>query len=105
MARILRREGDVSRRSLWQKIKDAALMDLSVVVRGVGAGSLEQIEELLLEADFGVPVSDLAFSDLALSDLLDAGLRARWRPDSSRCELMRVRRPSGLGAAPPCPVR
>jgi signal recognition particle-docking protein FtsY len=57
MARILRREGDVSTRSLWQKIKDVAQMDLSVVVRGVGAGSLEQLEELLLEADFGVPVT------------------------------------------------
>jgi fused signal recognition particle receptor len=64
MARILRREGDVSRRSLWQKIKDAALMDLSVVVRGVGAGSLEQIEELLLEADFGVPVTLRLVADI-----------------------------------------
>src|SRR6476469_2422077 len=57
MVRILRREGDVAKRSLWQKVKDVALMDLSVVVRGVGAGSLEQLEELLLEADFGVPVT------------------------------------------------
>jgi fused signal recognition particle receptor len=58
MARILRREGDVSKRSLWQKIKDVALMDVGVLVRGgVSAGSLEQLEELLLEADFGVPVT------------------------------------------------
>src|SRR6476659_4113083 len=58
MARIMRREGDISKRSLWQKIKDVALMDVGVLVRGgVGAGSLEQLEELLLEADFGVPVT------------------------------------------------
>jgi fused signal recognition particle receptor len=58
MARIMRREGDVSKRSLWQKIKDVALMDVGVLVRGgVSAGSLEQLEELLLEADFGVPVT------------------------------------------------
>jgi fused signal recognition particle receptor len=58
MARILRREGDVSKRSLWQKIKDVALLDVGVLVRGgVSAGSLEQLEELLLEADFGVPVT------------------------------------------------
>jgi fused signal recognition particle receptor len=64
MVRILRREGDVAKRSLWQKIKDAALMDLSVVVRGVGAGSLEQLEELLLEADFGVPVTLRLVADI-----------------------------------------
>ncbi|HEX6966026.1 MAG TPA: signal recognition particle-docking protein FtsY [Gemmatimonadaceae bacterium] len=58
MARILRRAGDVPRRSLWQRIKDVALMDVGVLARGgVSAGSLEQIEELLLEADFGVPAT------------------------------------------------
>jgi fused signal recognition particle receptor len=54
----MRREGDISKRSLWQKIKDVALMDVGVLVRGgVNAGSLERLEELLLEADFGVPVT------------------------------------------------
>jgi fused signal recognition particle receptor len=58
MARIMRREGDVSKRSLWQKIKDVALLDVGVIVRGgVSAGNLERLEELLLEADFGVPVT------------------------------------------------
>jgi fused signal recognition particle receptor len=58
MARIMRREGDVSKRSLWQKIKDVALLDVGVLVRGgVSAGNLERLEELLLEADFGVPVT------------------------------------------------
>lgn len=32
-------------------------MDVGVAVRGVEAGSLERLEELLLEADFGVPVT------------------------------------------------
>jgi fused signal recognition particle receptor len=55
MARILRRSEDVPRRSLWQRIKDVALMDVGVAVRGgVSPGSLERLEELLLEADFGV---------------------------------------------------
>ena len=58
MARIMRREGNVTKRSLWQKIKDVALLDVGVLVRGgVSAGSLERLEELLLEADFGVPVT------------------------------------------------
>ena len=56
--RLLRKTGDVPKRSLWQRIKDVALMDVAVLARGgVQAGSLERLEELLLEADFGVPVT------------------------------------------------
>lgn len=56
--RLLRKTGDTPKRSLWQKIKDVALMDVGVLVRGgVKEGSLEQLEQLLLEADFGVPVT------------------------------------------------
>jgi fused signal recognition particle receptor len=56
--RILRRAEDTPRRSLWQRIKDIALMDVGVLLRGgVSAGSLERLEELLLDADFGVPVT------------------------------------------------
>jgi fused signal recognition particle receptor len=56
--RLLRKSGDVPKRSLWQRIKDVALMDVAVLARGgVSAGSLEQLEQLLLEADFGVPVT------------------------------------------------
>src|SRR3982751_4269268 len=56
--RLLRKQGDVPKRSLWQKIKDVALMDVAVLARGgVSAGSIEQLEQLLLEADFGVPVT------------------------------------------------
>jgi fused signal recognition particle receptor len=56
--RLLRKTGDVPKRSLWQRVKDIALMDVAVLARGgVSAGSLEQLEQLLLEADFGVPVT------------------------------------------------
>jgi fused signal recognition particle receptor len=56
--RLLRKTGDTPKRSLWQRIKDVALMDVAVLARGgVKEGSLEQLEQLLLEADFGVPVS------------------------------------------------
>jgi fused signal recognition particle receptor len=58
MSRIVRREGDLPKRSLWDKIRDVALMDVAVIARGgVQPGSLERLEELLLEADFGVPVT------------------------------------------------
>jgi fused signal recognition particle receptor len=56
--RLLRKAGDVPKRSLWQRIKDVALMDAGVFVRGgVSATSLESLEQLLLESDFGVPVT------------------------------------------------
>ena len=45
----------LERRSLWQKIKDVALTDVGVLARGgLDEGSLEGLEELLLESDFGV---------------------------------------------------
>lgn len=63
--RILRRADDAPRRSLWQRLRDIALFDVGVLVRGgVTAGSLEQLEELLLDADFGVPVSVRLVSDV-----------------------------------------
>ena len=55
---LLRKAGDVPKKSLWQKIKDVALADVNVLARGgVKAGSIDSLEELLLEADFGVPVT------------------------------------------------
>ena len=52
--RILRRAGDVPTRTLWTRIKDVALTDVAAIARG-GAiqGSLENLEQILLEADFG----------------------------------------------------
>jgi fused signal recognition particle receptor len=55
MARILKKKTDTPSRSLWQKLKDIAMMDVGVIARGgVAPGSLERLEEILLEADFGV---------------------------------------------------
>ena len=55
---LLRKSGDLPKRSLWQRIKDVALTDVAVLARGgVSAGSIEQLEQLLLEADFGVPTT------------------------------------------------
>lgn len=57
MARIKRREGDIEKRSLWRRIKDVALTDVAVFVPGRAGsiqGSLDSLEEILLDADFGV---------------------------------------------------
>ena len=58
MSRLFRKEGDSPRRTLWQRLKDVAMMDVAVLARGgVEAGSLERLEEALLEADLGVPTT------------------------------------------------
>ena len=55
MALLFRKEGDAPRKSLWQRIKDVANADVGVILRGgVKDGSLEQLEEVLLQSDFGV---------------------------------------------------
>src|SRR5687767_14709246 len=57
MGRLFRREDDVPKRSLWDRFKDVARMDVRELVLGVDAGSLEALESLLIQADFGVPTS------------------------------------------------
>ena len=53
--RLAKRAGE--KPTLWKKIKDIALTDVGVLVRGLDEGSLEKIEETLLAADFGVPAT------------------------------------------------
>ncbi|MBW3660012.1 MAG: signal recognition particle-docking protein FtsY [Gemmatimonadetes bacterium] len=59
MNRIGRKTGDETfgRRSLWNRIKDVALMDVAVLVKGIDEDAVERLEESLLEADFGVPAT------------------------------------------------
>ena len=58
MARLFRKKDDVPKRSLWQRVKDVVRTDFSVLLRGgVDQGSLEALETLLIESDFGVPTS------------------------------------------------
>ncbi len=58
MPLLFRKKDEKPRKSLWQRIKDVALTDVAVIARGgVDQGSLELLEQTLLEADFGVPVT------------------------------------------------
>lgn len=52
-----RRQGKGRARSLWQKIVDVSLTDVSTLVRGIDDESIEALEQVLLEADFGVDVT------------------------------------------------
>lgn len=50
---------------MWQRIKDIALADVGVVMRGgPDQGSLERLEEVLLDADFGVATTMRLVADV-----------------------------------------
>lgn len=58
MARLFRRDGDLPKKSFWQKVKSVVTTNWRVVLKGgVDQGSLEQLEQVLLESDFGVAVT------------------------------------------------
>ncbi len=48
---------DEERKGFWKKVVDLALTDVRVVVEGMDHDSLENLEERLLSADFGVDAS------------------------------------------------
>jgi fused signal recognition particle receptor len=54
MARLFRKKEE-GKKSLWDRIVDVALTDVTVLVKGMDEGSLEALEETLIAADFGVP--------------------------------------------------
>lgn len=51
-------------RSLWQRIKDVALTDVGVLVRGIDEDAVARLERMLLEADFGVDATAALVDDL-----------------------------------------
>lgn len=42
---------------IWQRLKRLALTDVGALARGLNADDLEQMERVLIEADFGVPAT------------------------------------------------
>jgi len=57
------------KRSVWQRIKRLALTDVGALVRRLNADDLEEIERILIEADFGVPAT------VALTEALEDEVR------------------------------
>ncbi len=57
MPRLFRRKDEVPKRSLWDRFKDVMRADVGVIFSGVDEGSLEALETLLIESDFGVTTS------------------------------------------------
>jgi fused signal recognition particle receptor len=48
------------RKGLWQRIKEVALTDVTVLVKGLDHETLEGVERVLVEADFGPAALDIA---------------------------------------------
>ena len=68
---------------LWSSIKRAALTDVAVLVKGIDRDSLEQIERVLLEADFGAATFGL------LEELEESMRRGKIRTETAlRCWLV-----------------
>jgi len=51
------RLGSNEKQSLWSRIKRVALTDVGALMRGLNADDLENMERVLIEADFGVPAT------------------------------------------------
>ena len=51
------RLGGAEKQSLWLRIKQIALTDVGALMRGLNADDLENLERVLIEADFGVPAT------------------------------------------------
>ena len=54
MARLFKKKPE-KKKGLWKRVVDLALTDVRVVAGGIDSDSLEELEEHLLAADFGVP--------------------------------------------------
>jgi fused signal recognition particle receptor len=56
MARLFKKKLE-KKKGLWQRVVDLALTDVRVAATGLDHASLEDLEERLLAADFGVPAT------------------------------------------------
>jgi len=68
MARLFKTQLE-RKKGLWRRVVDLALTDVRVVAGGMDTASVEDLEERLLRADFGVPAT------LRLTDEAEAALR------------------------------
>jgi fused signal recognition particle receptor len=81
---------DEARKSLWRKVVDLALTDVRVLSEGMDHESLEDLEERLLGADFGVQATLRLVEhveDLARRGKLRGGRELR---DALRAEVARI---------------
>jgi fused signal recognition particle receptor len=83
-------------RSLWRRIVDLSLTDVSVLVKGIDEDSIEELERVLLEADFGLE----AAGDL-VRELESAARRGKVKTEPQLRALLAGRIRSMLDAVEP----
>lgn len=95
MSRLFRTREE--RPSLWQRIVDVALTDVGVLVKGIDHDTIQDMEELLLAADFGAPAT------LRIVDEIERGARdGRLKTPSDLRDAVR-REIAGILGDPPAP--
>jgi len=55
---------DGRKKSFWRRIVDLSLTDVSVLVRGIDEDTIEKLEQILLEADFGLDATVALIEEL-----------------------------------------
>jgi fused signal recognition particle receptor len=83
---------------LWRRIKDVALTDVSVLVRGLDRDTLVEVERVLVEADFGPDAFDI------VEDLERALRRGEIKTEARAREWLRDRIAALLDGADPIPL-
>jgi fused signal recognition particle receptor len=83
--------------SLWARVKRLALTDVRALARGLNADDLVQIEQLLIEADFGVPAT------VDLVAYLEAQVRKGTLKNEDDLRAALIARLAELLAGPPNP--
>lgn len=84
---------------LWGRIKRVMLTDVGALVRGLKEGNLEELEQVLLEADFGVPAT------MDLVQALESGVRSGKLKTEQDLERAIIDRLSTMLAGPDNPGR
>lgn len=93
MSRLFKKKPE-RKKGLWKRVVDLALTDVRVAAGGLDGASLEELEERLLAADFGVPAT------LRLTDRAEQLLRrGKARGGDSLAQALRQEIVSILGEA------
>ena len=93
MARLFRKKPE-RKKGIWRRVVDLALTDVRVVAGGIDDASLEELEEKLLAADFGVPAT-MRLTDRAEQSLRRAASRgAEGLAETLKSEIAEILRPA-----------
>lgn len=93
MPRLFKKKPE-RKKGIWRRVVDLALTDVRVVGRGIDEASLEEIEEKLLAADFGVSAT------MRLTDRAERSLRRGKSPgpgglvETLKSEIAEILRPA-----------